>query len=289
MAVVALASVTGAPGVTTTAVALALAWSRPCLLVEADVAGGSSIIAGYLRGGVPHDRGLVDLAVAHRNGRLAESLHQATIPLGQSPTSRLLPGLTSPAQISTVQALWEPLAVALQGLETFGVDVIIDAGRLGAAGGPAPLLREADQLLVVTGTQLPGIAALPGRIRLLREDLQTTGTRQDALGLLVVGDHRPYSSGELSKLTETPVVATIAWEPAHAASFSTGKPGSRRSLGVLPPPAVERTSIGRSIRNAVSRIQTRTRQQRQTLAPVSHGVGEEAPGAENLEPQASHG
>lgn len=45
MAVITVTSANGAPGVTTTALALALAWPRPCLLVEADVAGGSSILA----------------------------------------------------------------------------------------------------------------------------------------------------------------------------------------------------------------------------------------------------
>ena len=46
MAVVALTSASGSPGVTTTAVGLALTWPRPVLLIEADPTGGSGVLAG---------------------------------------------------------------------------------------------------------------------------------------------------------------------------------------------------------------------------------------------------
>jgi hypothetical protein len=285
MAVVALASVTGAPGVTTTVVALALAWPRPCLVVEADVTGGSAILAGYLHGSVPHDRGLVDLAMAQRRGSLAEGLHRASLPLGLSPHARLVPGLTTPAQVATMASLWEPLAVVLQGLERTGTDVLVDAGRLGAAGEPGPLLREADQVLVVTGTRLPGIPALPGRLRLLREELERIGTGEDTLGLLVVGENRPYSARELAKFTGVPSVATMAWDPPTAAAFSTGSPPPRRLRGVLPPAPLDRTSLGRSTRDAVATIQTRIQLRRHRLDPQA----EPADQAAALEEGAGHG
>lgn len=274
MAVIVLTSATGAPGVTTTVVALALAWPRPCLVIEADLTGGSSIIAGYLQGSVPHDRGLVDLAMALRRGSLTEGLHQASIPLGYSPQARLVPGLTTPAQVATVQPLWEPMALVLRGLERTGTDVIIDAGRLGAPGGPGPLLREADQVLLVTGTQLPGIPALPGRARMLREEFARKGTGDDALGLLVVGERRPYSAGELAKFTHLPVVTTMAWDPENAAAFSLGAPGPRRLFGLLPPRPLDQSAIGRSARHAVGSIQTRIKIRRQRLAPEAAELGE---------------
>ena len=49
MAVIALASFSGAPGVTTTALAMTFAWHRPALLVEVDTAKTSSILPGYLQ------------------------------------------------------------------------------------------------------------------------------------------------------------------------------------------------------------------------------------------------
>ena len=58
MAMIALASASGSPGVTTTALGLALLWPRPILLVEADPTGGSGLLAGYFRG-TRDDPGLI--------------------------------------------------------------------------------------------------------------------------------------------------------------------------------------------------------------------------------------
>ena len=74
MALITLTSASGSPGVTTTAVGLALCWPRPVLLVEADPTGGSAIAAGYLRGGAAPSDSLIDLAFAHRDGALLEAI-----------------------------------------------------------------------------------------------------------------------------------------------------------------------------------------------------------------------
>ena len=153
MAVIALTSARGAPGVTTTALGLALTWPRPVVLVEADIAGSSSILAGYMRGSLRHDRGLVDLAVAVRNNELASTVTRSMFSL--SDRAQLIPGLQSPTQVATLTDLWSPLASVLAGMERAGTDVIIDAGRLGAAGYPAPLLRTADAVLLATRTNIP--------------------------------------------------------------------------------------------------------------------------------------
>lgn len=68
MAVIALTSVKGAPGVSTTALLMTLLWPRAALLVECDPAGGSSALAGWLRGGVDHARGLLGVVMAHHQG-----------------------------------------------------------------------------------------------------------------------------------------------------------------------------------------------------------------------------
>src|SRR3546814_6778811 len=64
MEVTALCSASGSPGVTTTALGMALLWPRPVLLIEADATGGSGILAGYFRGIKSYDQGLVELALA---------------------------------------------------------------------------------------------------------------------------------------------------------------------------------------------------------------------------------
>ena len=66
MALIVLTSASGSPGVTTTALALALTWRRPALLVEADPTGGSAVLAGYFRGRAAPTDSLIDLAFAHR-------------------------------------------------------------------------------------------------------------------------------------------------------------------------------------------------------------------------------
>ena len=78
MALITLTSASGSPGVTTTAVGLALCWPRPVLLVEADPTGGSAIAAGYLRGGTAPTDSLIDLAFAHRDGTLVDAIPSVT-------------------------------------------------------------------------------------------------------------------------------------------------------------------------------------------------------------------
>ena len=67
MAIVALVSASGSPGVTTTALGLALLWPRPVMLVEADPTGGSGLLAGYFRCTREYDSGLIELALTASN------------------------------------------------------------------------------------------------------------------------------------------------------------------------------------------------------------------------------
>jgi len=98
MSIISLTSAKGAPGVSTTALAMALSWPRPVILIEADVAGSSSYLAGYLQGQTPHDRGLVDLAMANRGGDLIGVIHTNSLPLPGGHTARLVPGWPVPCK-----------------------------------------------------------------------------------------------------------------------------------------------------------------------------------------------
>ena len=195
MTVIALTSARGAPGVTTTALALTAAWPRPVLLLEADVSGSSSILAGYLGGTRAHDHGLVDLALAHRAGTLFSSLQQSSVELPGT-NKWLLPGLVSPAQAANLRPVWDPLAAVLSGLEREGMDVIIDAGRLGAEHGPLPLLRQAEVMLLV-------------------------------------GAGQPYSAREIVTAVGVPVIASIGWDPVHAEVYSVGASARRLENSTL--------------------------------------------------------
>lgn len=82
MTVVLLSSATGAPGVTTSALALALTWPRSVLLVDCDPDPSQAVLAGWLGAAPAASRGLVELAQAHRQMLpVAPMLWQCTVPL----------------------------------------------------------------------------------------------------------------------------------------------------------------------------------------------------------------
>jgi len=264
MALITLASATGAPGVTTSALGLALAWPRPVVLVEADPTGGSAVLAGYCRGEVPHDRGLVNLAMAHRAGEdLTDALAEVLLRLPGS-TVDLLAGVRSHAQAASVTTLWEPLAVALGALDRAGTDVIVDAGRLGLTGAPLPLVRAADVALLVTRTHLPALAGARSWAKTLADDTSAAGTAPGP-GLLLVGEGHPYTTREITGVLGLPVVASLAWDPVSAETFHLGTSPGRR---------FEQAALARSLRAAVSAITARARDVRAVLAPAAAGGAE---------------
>ena len=273
MSVVALTSARGAPGVSTAALAMTLLWPRPAVLAECDPAGGSSVLAGYLRGTVDYSRGLLNLAVAHRHGELEQTLWSQLVPMtpaaaamegasGADPDERwLLPGLSDAAQAPSTAALWGPLSSLLASLERAGTDVIVDAGRLGTAHAPTVLLRQADLVLLVTGTSLPAVAAARARLGVLRGDLGLTaaiGVDGSALGLLLVGEGRPYTAREITGALGVPTVAALAWDTASAEVLSAGAAPGRR---------FDTSPLVRSTRAAISAVGELVSQRRDRLVP----------------------
>lgn len=227
MATIALISAKGAPGVTTTAVALTLTWPRHALLAECDPSSGNAVLAGYGQQLPEVSQGLIGLALAERHGQWSEAAVWAqTMPLTEG--RHLLPGLNDSAQAASLNPLWPRLATTFTGLERGGVDVIIDAGRLGTTYAPLPLLRQADVVLLVTRSNLPAIAGARARLNTLRTDLTEHGTGPDGLALLVVGEGQPYSANEISQALQTPVAASLAWDPLAADVYAYGATPHRR-------------------------------------------------------------
>ena len=237
MAVIALTSVSGAPGVTTTTLGLGLAWHRPTVLVEADVTPGSAILAGYCRGVLPHDQGIIDVALAVGLGEPVDEAiadHVLTLDGGL----RLLAGVANSAQVGSVAPVWDPLATALRGMDDLGVDVLVDAGRLGAAHGPLPLLRRADLVCVLLRADLPSINAARGALGMLGEDLDRLGLGRHVLHTILVGPGRPYTAGEVAAVLGVPMLGALAWDPGSAAVLSAG---------AAPPRGLARSSLTRSL------------------------------------------
>lgn len=223
---ISLVSAAGAPGVSTTALAMAFAWSRPTLLIDADPSGATTFQAGYLRGQVTRDKSILDLAIAHRQHRLDEVLFGISIDLPDS-TVKLIPGIHTPAQARSLGPVWPDLARHLQDLESKGMDVIVDAGRLGMAEHPNPLIAASDLVLLVTRSHLPGLSAGAAWAGVLREEFTQRGIT-DRVGVLIVGPDRPYTAREIESAFGLPVVSTMAWDPVNAEVFSLGNPPSRK-------------------------------------------------------------
>ena len=168
--IVVVASIKGAPGVTTTATALASTWppGRRVLLVEADPFGGD--LAAWF--GVAPSTGLWSLLAAGRRGLDPHAVweHATNLPTGLA----VLYGLASADQAVANEAAWPAVAEALAALDA---NVIIDVGRLlpHFAGGIGPLLSLAQVLLVLCPPTLAGIVHLKTALPSL---IATSSSRQ---------------------------------------------------------------------------------------------------------------
>ncbi|WP_254716563.1 hypothetical protein [Actinomadura sp. WMMB 499] len=190
MAVIALAADKGAPGVTTAAVALGAVWPRPVLVAECDQAGGDLVYrlpaaeeAG--NGGILNPaRGLLSLAATARRGlrpdQIAEHCQRLVGGLD------VLVGVTGAEQAQAMTWLWGPLGRAFAGLDP--VDVIVDCGRLGAGSPLVDLLREADQVVLLTRATLEQVAHLRERVSVLGGELRGG----PPVGVLVLADPRDF-------------------------------------------------------------------------------------------------
>lgn len=220
MSVFLLASAGHSPGVTTLAVALATNSIGPALLVDANPEPDQSVLAGYLQGIDPGGRGLGGLLQAHRERRpLENELAGMTVSLGE-PGHDFLPGFSSPGMATLFSTAWPDLAAALASESGL---VVVDCGRIGAAGLPPALVKVSAGVLVITGSRLVDLAAL----RLYLPEV-VEATDPERVGLVVVGPGRPYGSGEIAARFGVPVWAKIAWRPAEAEVFAAGEPPPRR-------------------------------------------------------------
>ena len=251
MAVIALTSASGSPGVTTTALGLSLLWPRPVLLVEADPTGGSGLLAGFFRGTREYDAGLIELALSYD---VADAL-PGVVQRIEGTLAGFIAGTRSHAQAAGLRDLWQPLAGALADLDATGQDVIIDAGRLGLVGTPEPLLANADLSVLVTRTTLPALAAARSWANAVRQ----AATWRDPC-VLLVGEGQPYSRREVATVLGLPVMGALADDEDGAAVYHRG---------ANPPRRFETGPLVRSLRAAIEAIHARRTSSRLELAEVT--------------------
>ncbi|WP_405477820.1 hypothetical protein [Streptomyces canus] len=225
MAVIALAGCSGAPGVTTSALALLLSWpvgpGRRMILAECDPDGGA-VLHGLLQGSLGDRYGLRNLSVAARKNEFSDAFWRQLIDLSsedgkrESPRDRLLlPGITDPVQAASLGSVWKILAQMFRGIDAQTQhDVLIDLGRRGAYGPSGVLAEQADAVFVVVRNTLRCLQAAEGRVRTLEE-------RVGDLGVVMI-DEGPYPAGEVQRVLQVPVVATLPYAPRDARVLSDG-------------------------------------------------------------------
>ena len=225
MALIAMVSAKGSPGVSTAALACTLAWSGRTLLAECDPAGGD-ILSGYLAGLEIPPIGLLNLAIAELRGRAADEFGRQVIDLDKDhPGHRLvLPGIADPVQAGTVRPTWPRLAEFFAGLDRgeHGYDVIADCGRLTTSTPPWPVLHRADLvLMVVRATSVRTISPAMPAVAQLRKELTENGRGAGSLGLLLVGDG-PYPAADIQQRLQLPLLAELPDDRRGAQVLSDG-------------------------------------------------------------------
>jgi hypothetical protein len=232
MAVVAMTSVKGAPGVTTAALALTSAWPvhRRAVLVEADPAGGD-IAARF---GISPDPGLASLATGLRHERSSGTSGTLT------QHAQELPGgvrvLVEPVSRTEARSALEIVADSLPGLaEAEGVDLIVDCGRLETGDHVSPtaesggrtavspvarLLMHADLILLLTVGELADLSHVQTLLPLLQ-------TRHADLSILVRSP-QVWTNEEIERELGVAVVARLPFD-AVSADVLAGRQYSRRA------------------------------------------------------------
>jgi len=205
MALIAIASDKGAPGVTTAALALAAVWPRAVLLAECDPAGGDLAFRFPAADGGHLDprRGVLSLAVAARRGM-------------------------QPNQV------WEHVQKLHGGLDVLtGVtNAIADCGRLGAEGPLYDLLTEATTAVLISRVGMGDVVRLRDRAAVVAAAAQSRGRRGFGAGVLIVADASTFKASlpEVQHVlgqanAPAVVIGRLADDPKSAALLSGGLSG----------------------------------------------------------------
>ena len=236
MALIAVAADKGAPGVTTTAVALAAVWPRPVLLAECDPAGGDLVYRLPSADGTRLDprRGLLSLAVAARRGLEPRQVweHAQKLRGGLD----VLVGVTNAEQGTGLDPLWGQVGAALAGLPD--ADVIADCGRVSSDGRYYDLLARAHAVVMITRASLGDMVRMRDRVSVLDSALRRRNG-QGRVSVLVIANYKSFSAalGEVRQVLSggdwpAPILGGIAYEP-RSAELLSGEWGGKLDKSLL--------------------------------------------------------
>jgi hypothetical protein len=203
----AVCSLKGSPGVTTTCLALAAHWpgSQQPVVVEADPAGGD-LLARFRLAGKPS---LVTLAAAIRHSADPGLLwrHAQRLPAG-------LPVVIGPVGANQARAALRELATngsvgALRrGADQPGTVVIADCGRVDPDSPVLPVIRSADVMLLLARARDEELAHVA-------DTLHHAGRWNRRPGFVLVGDG--YATAEVQRALRIGVAGRIPYDPKGAA------------------------------------------------------------------------
>jgi len=168
MALIALASAKGSPGVSVTVAGLSQVWPTSAVVADLDPAGGDTGLRYRLDNGDPLNPsvGLLSLGAAVRAGQTTDLADHLQTTAGGM---RTLVGVTSPGQMLGLGAAWKHIALTLRRSREY--DVLADCGRL-TPGSPAmAVIEQADAVVLISKGELEDVAHLRERLRSLQATL----------------------------------------------------------------------------------------------------------------------
>lgn len=230
--IAAICSAKGAPGVSTTAAALALRWDRLVSLIELDPFGGSYVPWWSATRSVSYEPGLISLA-ASRNDINSDALvlHSQRVGTFVQIVGAPANGRQTRTAAASVLARLDPVALA-------GCDVLVDAGRVEVGTPSARVLEIADRVIVVTRPDLASIAA--------SEQLIAAAAERTDVQVLAIG-HDPYRAADLAE--HFGVAVTEVADDRRGATQLQLDPEHR---------AVHRSALSRSLATVVTAMTRRT-------------------------------
>lgn len=238
----AMFSAKGAPGVTSSALALAAVWPRNVVLIEADASGSDLVYRCRAATGGPlaPSPNILGLVSAARKERVTP-LQGWTQRLGCGVD--IVSGITTPTQARGMATLWSALAATIRSSE---VDVIADLGRLNRESPTLPVLSAADLSIPVVAASLDSIV----HTRELLKDLESDGRGHTAP--LLVGRARtgPADCQDIDQVMAS--VGIIAGPTGHLPLDHPGLSALER--GASPSSRVRASHLVRASRAVVSQL-----------------------------------
>lgn len=220
---ISLLSISGSPGVSTLALASAIHaphQARSCL-VEADPIGSSPTLAGYLKGSRRlEETSAVNLVAPNQRGELAAAFPSQLVPLSDDGRVGVLPGLVHAGQAYTARVLWGPLSDLLAEMSIGGDNIVVDAGRIGHAYYPWPMVTAADVVALVVRSERAAVAAARAGLDAIHRTLENNRSRAP-LGVIVV-ESGPYAGREVAQALGLPLVASVPHDATGAGEYSHG-------------------------------------------------------------------